>query len=526
MGEVSVWGAVAVRPDGGATTTAALLVVLAVLLLVVGSLRTRPRRPVPVGDGRPAPLPGDVVEPPAVVGLLTGGFRTPNLAVTATLLDLAAREWVRLAVVDGSVVVLTRDAGRAGDPLTSYEQQVLNHVAARSVGGVATAAALVNARQRLDRRWWRRLRRDVARHATRLGLTTRRFTAAVLGPGVVCAALAGVALVVAARGADDAAALRDSIPALVAWCVTAAAAAVTLGAAARLARSDAQRPTAIGQHRADQWLGYRRRLAARIPDGATPVAPRDAQAALAHAHAMGLAPHLGDDLPLTAEDPRLAWSEAGDAPHVVRVRYPWWPSYGRSALSAILLGATVLGLAVALHVFARRVADGEALVSLIDDLGDWTSRIETLAGVVAAAALVPAAWGVYSLLAGLVDCVAMRRRDGFVVRVRDPLDVARLRRRFSPFGFRDRIEWFMAIDDGRRWTVTAWIADERSAAPQGSRARVTATAALGRVRSSEPVGTAGTPAVALHDEAVDVPAWPDGRTRQPRHRRHRPRSFS
>jgi hypothetical protein len=241
---------------------------------------------------------------------------------------------------------------------------------------------------------------------------------------------------------------------------------------------------------------------------------------------MGLAAHLGDELPVTAEDPRLAWSEAGDAPHVVRVRYPWWPSYGRSALNAVVVGTATLVVAVALRVFAGRVADGDALASLIDDLGAWTDRIETLARVVSVLALVPVAWGGYSLIAGIVDAFATRRRDGWVVRVRDPLDVAPMRRRFSPFGFRDRIEWFMAVDDGRRSTVVAWIADERSAAPQGARARVVASAVLGRVRSSEPVGTAGTPAPPLHEETVDVPAWPDGRRRTQRHRRHRSRPVS
>jgi hypothetical protein len=135
---------------------------------------------------------------------------------------------------------------------------------------------------------------------------------------------------------------------------------------------------------------------------------------------MGLAAHLGDELPVTAEDPRLAWSEAGGAPHVVRVRYPWWPSYGRSALNAIGAGGVTLVLAVALRVFAGRVAAGEALASVIDDLGDWTERIETLARVISAVALIPIAWGAYSLVAGVVDTFATRRRDGWVVRVRDP----------------------------------------------------------------------------------------------------------
>nr|MCU0261028.1 hypothetical protein [Ilumatobacteraceae bacterium] len=95
-----------------------------------------------------------------------------------------------------------------------------------------------------------------------------------------------------------------------------------------------------------------------------------------------------------------------------------------------------------------------------------------------------------------------------------------------PFGFRDRVEWFMAIDDGRRDTVLAWIADERAAAPQGSRALVESTRVLGRVRSSEPVGTAGLAGAAPAVEGAAVAAWPHDRSRPQRQRRHRPRSFS
>nr|MCU0261486.1 DUF2207 domain-containing protein [Ilumatobacteraceae bacterium] len=147
----SVVIALAARPDGTSTGVAIALALVSIALVAAAAVTTRARRPRPVGDGRPEPLPSGVLEPPAVVGVLTGGYRTPDAAVTATLLDLAAREWVRLAVVDGSVVVLTRDAGRAGDPLRPFEQQVLNHVAGRAVGGVTTPAALVAARSRLDR---------------------------------------------------------------------------------------------------------------------------------------------------------------------------------------------------------------------------------------------------------------------------------------------------------------------------------------------------------------------------------------
>jgi hypothetical protein len=54
---------------------------------------------------------------------------------------------------------------------------------------------------------------------------------------------------------------------------------------------------------------------------------------------------------------------------------------------------------------------------------------------------------------------------------------------------RDRFSVFLAVDDGRRRSVTAWLANERTAAPQGAFARVRSTPVLGYVRSSEPVGT-------------------------------------
>ena len=60
----------------------------------------------------------------------------------------------------------------------------------------------------------------------------------------------------------------------------------------------------------------------------------------------------------------------------------------------------------------------------------------------------------------------------------------------KPFAERDRFSTYLAVDDGRRAWVTAWLANERSAAPQGAQARVRATPLLGYVRSSEPVGTA------------------------------------
>jgi hypothetical protein len=80
-------------------------------------------------DHRPAPLPGQALETPAVIALLTNGYDVPPSAVTATVLDLAARGWVRLTVSDAELVVVTRGQGAAGDALRPYERHVLAHLA-------------------------------------------------------------------------------------------------------------------------------------------------------------------------------------------------------------------------------------------------------------------------------------------------------------------------------------------------------------------------------------------------------------
>src|SRR5690606_38146533 len=88
------------------------------------------------------------------------------------------------------------------------------------------------------------------------------------------------------------------------------------------ATASAQRETEAGARRASEWMGYRSRLRERIPSHASVLAPPSHQLALAHAVVMGVAEHIQDELPVVAEDPRQAWSEAGGVPHVVRVRYP------------------------------------------------------------------------------------------------------------------------------------------------------------------------------------------------------------
>jgi len=237
-------------------------------------------------------------------------------------------------------------------------------------------------------------------------------------------------------------------------------------------------------------MGYRSRLRARIPSHASVLAPPPHQLALAHAVVMGVAEHVQDELPVVAEDPRQAWSEAGGVPHVVRVRYPMRPGYGLHPVKLAVAGIVVLLVARWLMRFFHRVADGEALESLLARAPGQVDLLETVAEVLAKLCWIPILLSLWALVAGAIDAVATRERVGLVVRARRPIDVLPLANIVKPFAERDRFATYLAVDDGRRSTVTAWLASERTAAPQGAQARVRATPVLGYVRSSEPVGTA------------------------------------
>ena len=81
--------------------------------------------------------------------------------------------------------------------------------------------------------------------------------------------------------------------------------------------------------RAEHWLCVRAWMAPRGFEGASAIAANSSSRALAYAAALGLAERAADELPIVPEDDRLAWSNATGEWHVVRVRYPFRPGYGR-----------------------------------------------------------------------------------------------------------------------------------------------------------------------------------------------------
>ena len=166
------------------------------------------------------------------------------------------------------------------------------------------------------------------------------------------------------------------------------------------------------------------------------------------------------------------------------------PGYGMHPVKLAVAGIVVLLVARWLMRFFHRVADGEALESLLARAPGQVDLLETVAEVLAKLCWIPILLSLWALVAGAIDAVATRERVGLVVRARRPIDVLPLANIVKPFAERDRFATYLAVDDGRRSTVTAWLASERTAAPQGAQARVRATPVLVYVRSSEPVGTA------------------------------------
>lgn len=479
------------RPSDGSLTTIFVIAAIGWALHWWAERSTRPPRTEPHHDQRPQPLEGGAYETPALVGLLTNGYEVPETAITATVLDLASRGWLRFSSLDGELIVITKASANAGDSLRPHEQQVLNHLASRAFNDYISAGTLAASRSRLDRSWQRRFARSVVSTSTAYGLSVRRYTPLQIGPPAA-AALIGLYVAWNAARPGDEVAIADSWAARGLWLAAIGTIGLLIWHTVDRATGSAQRPTELGAGRTAAWLGFRRRLRDRIPSNASAIASPPQQQALAQAVVMGVAEHIGDQLPVAPRSHRLAWSEAGGTPHTVRVRYPLRPGYGQHPLKIGAAGLVVLLLARWLQTFLRRVSEGESLQSLLERLPGQVDLVETIAEILSIVCWIPILWALWAVVAGAIDSVATRERIGSVVRARRPAEVLdpTVMSIVRPFAERDRFTTYVAVDDGNRASVGAWLASERNSAPQGAHARVRATPLLGYVRSSEPVGTA------------------------------------
>ncbi|MDQ3739210.1 MAG: DUF2207 domain-containing protein [Actinomycetota bacterium] len=431
---------------------------------------------------------------PAVASLLTTGFVVTPHAAVATVLDLAARDWLSIEELDDDVAVITSHRGMAGDPLSPHEQQILNHfhrVTAGTVTGVSGAGIEV-AGLRIRRRWWRRFQRSVAASSRAAGYSTRRWdVVALVAPFGTWILGAWLWWLSARNGEDDA--IDES---LFSRSLSVVLALILLWQLARLidvATSHAQRPTSAGLERAQVWLRARLALESDRIGQRSSVTARDGDRRLAYAAAMGLAESASHEVPVVPEDSHRAWSDATGSWRVVRVRYPIRPAYGRHPGFVFLLGAALGVGSWLLQRFLLDVARGDGLQSLAEDFPDQADLIRDVGLVLAAIVTLPLVFAAWMVLAGLIDSVLSVERRGLVVRARRPERIVPLPRLLGRFFSRDRFSLYVAVDDGSSPIVTAWLANERTAVPQGARARVVASPILGYIRRSEPIGTMERP---------------------------------
>jgi hypothetical protein len=216
--------------------------------------------------------PGDgTAEPPAVVSLLARRLSRDGFG--ATLLDLAARGWFRLAPPDPAAaggrgpagpVMCVVPAEAPGERLTPYERRVVAHVAARAgAGGAVPAPVLSDGFEGGQAGFNSAFAAAVAADARERGLTRPRLRPRRIG--LLCALLLipAAALVLAVRKPD---ALGYTGPSYTILCL------LTIGVGTR------RRCSAAGQAALDRW---------RAAVSAAP--PGDARL-LAYAAALGAAP--------------------------------------------------------------------------------------------------------------------------------------------------------------------------------------------------------------------------------------------
>lgn len=427
-------------------------------------------------------------ESPAEVNLLVNDGELAAAGLRATIVDLAARGWVRiLPPIDDDDVSRVRPAASAfdGDSLLPHERLALQHVLAR----FTTDHAIPARHLAVDIRgsWWRRFRRLVEDEARRNGLVRRRWTPVTLAAPAALAFFAFLAWFVSRDDGTDVAVIDSIERRIISFTVLAGIAALVYRIA-RLATGGGVVRTDEGDKAAGRWVAVRERL---VEGGFTLLAASAAELGdrrLAYATAMGVAQGANTELPMAREDHYRAWSAVGGEPRLVRVRYPWRPFYGTNPAIALAGGLIAIFVGIRLRRFFSDVAREEAWESLFERFEDqdWLIRdIATAIAILATVAIVVALWAAF---AGAADMFNTIERTGVVLRARRPAEVSPLPRSVGRWFERDRYSLFVAIDDGSSDEVWAWRASERTAMPQGVDAIVRATPILGYIRKATPVG--------------------------------------
>ncbi len=478
-------GLLAPAPAVGWLSLAVIFTVAALVAEAVVRRRVMPPRP----DA--APVAGAFrADTPATVNMLANDATVTAAGLRATVIDLAARGWLRILPPDDQYDELARVRPAAtafeGDSLRPHERLVLQHIMARFTEDRAIPARFLAVDVRGP--WWRRFVSLVVDDARQSGLVTRRWSPVDLAIPGGLAAVAALCTFAAWVAGDEHIAVIDSIDRRIVWFVVIG---LLVLVATRLVRTEL-RPeytlTDAGVTATSRWLAVRRRLEETGFGDLAPSALQLGDRRLAYATAMCLAEGAAVELPLAREDHRRAWSSVGGHARLVRVDYPMRPGYGMQPFAALAIGVVMWFVAVRVRRWTSDVARGEAFDWIYERLPEQDWLIADVATALTFLCTVPIVLGLWLALCGAADAFTTVERTGRVIRARRPVEVSPLPRRVRRLLDRDRYSAYVAVDDGTSGTVVAWRTNERQAVPQGARATVRASYVLGHVRRAVPVG--------------------------------------
>ena len=378
-------------------------------------------------------------EPPAIANLLVNRCNVTSSAAAATLIDLAARGHLELfGLGPDQFVVRLRSA--PDDPLTEYEEQVLELVRGKATGGSAPLEAI-----QLDESqatsWRDRFAKKVVADAKSRGLLQGRWTRIdwiVFGLliGAVLAAVAGGLYLAhvedkGKKGSSDGFD-RET------WFIIAIFAWPLIMALLRKLRSI--RYSREGEAAAARWLGVKRFLQHDPLFGDTPAAGVAIwDRLLAYGAGLGVAHGAVAAIPLEEEDPEVAWSRVGGDWHQVHVEYPTLFGYGERPQS-VLLNGLLKSVFWGVIAFVVLPVVADAVWSVGSDALDTLNDAATL-GIVAV---------FVALFGGMAMYLLVRLADGLIRTYRGLLD---LRARITVEGdvvkhhTTDAARWF-AVDPG------------------------------------------------------------------------------
>ena len=371
----------------------------------------------------PGPETSDLgPERPAIANLLANRCRVTTAAAAATLIDLAARRHLELFEIGPGHTGVRVRAERV-DPLTDYEEQVLDLVRRHAVGGSAPLEAI-----QLDEAgaasWRHRFADAVQSDAKEQGLLRNRWTRADF---LVLGCLAALALVFLAsalfvahveqkpdRNGDHFD--RET------WFFIAAA--VWFGIMVVLGRLRSIRYSTAGEAAAARWLGVKRYLQhdesfGDLPPAGVVIWDR----LLAYGAALGVARGAADAIPLQEEEADAAWSRVGGQWHQVHVEYPERFGYGQPPSTVLLNGLMRTALWGAIAFVALPVVADTAWRAGTDAIGhagrgEWAfaAAFAVVFGAVAIYLVVRVADGLVRAFRGLADLRARATVTGQVVK--------------------------------------------------------------------------------------------------------------